>query len=72
MVEEAATQYSPALVANYTYDLVKDFNSLYQQVSILGEPDPGHRQFRVQLTQKVGEVIRQGTDLLGIQVPDRM
>lgn len=72
VVEEAATQYSPALVANYTYDLVKDFNSLYQQVSILGEPDPGHRQFRVQLTQKVGEVIRQGTDLLGIQVPDRM
>ncbi len=72
VVEEAAAQYSPALVANYTYDLVKDFNSLYQQVSILGEPDPGHRQFRVQLTQKVGEVVRQGTSLLGIQVPDRM
>ena len=72
VVREAADQHSPALVANYTYELVKDFNSLYQQVSILGEPDPVHRQFRVQLTQKVGEVIRQGTSLLGIQVPDRM
>ena len=72
VVQEAAANYSPALVANYTYDLVKDFNSLYQQVSILGETDPLHRRFRVQLTQKVGEVIRQGTALLGIDVPERM
>jgi arginyl-tRNA synthetase len=72
IVEEAAAQHSPALVANYTYELVKDFNSLYQQVSILGETDTVHRKFRVQLTEKVGEVIRQGTSLLGIRVPDRM
>ena len=72
VVEEAAAQYSPALVANYTYDLVKDFNSFYQQITILGEPNSAHRAFRVQLTQKVGEVVRQGTALLGIQVPERM
>jgi arginyl-tRNA synthetase len=71
-VEEAALQYSPALIANYTYDLVKDFNSLYQQVSILGEPDEVRKQFRVQLTEKVGRVIRDATALLGIDVPQRM
>jgi arginyl-tRNA synthetase len=72
VVEEAAAQYSPALIANYTYDLVKDFNSFYQQITILGESNEAHRRFRVQLTQKVGEVVRQGTSLLGIQVPERM
>jgi arginyl-tRNA synthetase len=72
VVEDAAMQYSPALVANYTYDLVKDFNSFYQQVSILGETDEVHRHFRVQLTEKVGAVIRDATSLLGIDVPQRM
>ncbi len=72
VIAEAAAQYSPALVANYTYDLVKDFNSLYQQLSILGEEHPDHRIFRVQLTAKVGEVIRSATALLGIEVPERM
>ncbi|MEJ2583634.1 MAG: arginine--tRNA ligase [Robiginitalea sp.] len=72
VVEEAAAQYSPALIANYTYDLVKDFNSFYQQITILGEPNIAHRRFRVQLTHKVGEVVRQGTALLGIDVPERM
>ena len=72
MVVEAAAQYSPALVANYTYDLVKDFNSFYQQITILGEANEAHRRFRVQLTRKVGEVVRQGTALLGIDVPERM
>jgi len=72
VVEEAAAQYSPALVANYTYDLVKDFNSFYQQITILGEPNPAHRRFRVQLTHMVGEVVRKGTSLLGIDVPQRM
>jgi arginyl-tRNA synthetase len=72
VVEDAAAQYSPALVANYTYDLVKNFNSLYQQVSILGEPEEVRKQFRVQLTEKVGRVIRDATALLGIDVPQRM
>jgi arginyl-tRNA synthetase len=72
VVEEAAAQYSPALIANYTYDLVKDFNSFYQQITILGEANEAHRRFRVQLTHKVGEVVRKGTSLLGIDVPQRM
>ena len=72
VVLEAAAQYSPALIANFTYDLVKDFNSLYQQVSILGETNTHHRNFRVQLAQKVGAVIDAAMSLLGIEVPERM
>ena len=71
-VQLAAENFSPALIANYTYDLVKEFNSFYQQVSILGEPDEQKKQFRVQLSQKVGEVIQSAFRLLGIDVPERM
>jgi arginyl-tRNA synthetase len=71
-VQLAAENFSPALLANYTYDLVKEFNSFYQQVSILGEPDEQKKQFRVQLSQKVGEVIQSAFRLLGIDVPERM
>lgn len=68
----AAENYSPALIANYVYDLVKEFNSFYQQVSILGEADESKKILRVRLSKKVGEVIRSAFQLLGIQVPDRM
>jgi len=68
----AADNYSPALIANYTYDLVKEFNSFYQQVSILGESDAQKRDFRIQLAGKVGEVIQSAFRLLGIEVPQRM
>ena len=71
-IQLAAENYSPALVANYTYDLVKEFNSFYQQVSILGEADESKKMLRVQLSQKVGEVIQFAFKLLGIEVPDRM
>ncbi|RNC89322.1 MAG: arginine--tRNA ligase [Allomuricauda sp.] len=71
-VLEAADSYSPALIANYTYDLVKEFNSFYQQVSILGETDTAKRHFRVLLSKKVGEVIGDSFILLGINVPERM
>ncbi|MGB5227800.1 MAG: arginine--tRNA ligase [Eudoraea sp.] len=71
-VKLAAENYSPALIANYTYDLVKEFNSFYQQVSILGESEEEIRIFRVQLAKKVGEVIKSAFQLLGIQVPVRM
>lgn len=67
-----ASQYSPALIANYTYDLVKKFNSFYQQVSILGEVEMPKKIFRVQLSKKVGEVIASSFKLLGIDVPERM
>lgn len=68
----AAENYSPALIANYVYDLVKEFNSFYQQVSILGEADENKKILRVRLSKKVGEVIQSAFQLLGIQVPDRM
>ncbi|MCL6264999.1 arginine--tRNA ligase [Flagellimonas myxillae] len=71
-VQLAAENYSPALIANYTYDLVKEFNSFYQQVSILGEPNEDKKHLRVQLSRKVGEVIASAFRLLGIHVPDRM
>ena len=71
-IQLAAENYSPALIANYTYDLVKEFNSFYQNVSILGEQDEHKKIFRVQLAEKVSEVIKSAFGLLGIQVPDRM
>lgn len=71
-IQLAAENYSPAVIANYTYDLVREFNSLYQQVSILGETDTEKKVLRVQLSQKVGEVIQTGFRLLGISVPERM
>ena len=72
VIQAAAAQYSPALVANYTYDLVKDFNSFYQQVPILAEADVPLRRFRTQLSKKVGEVIAASVKLLGMEVPERM
>ncbi|MBD0778138.1 arginine--tRNA ligase [Maribacter sp. ANRC-HE7] len=71
-IQLAAENYSPALIANYTYDLVREFNSFYQQVSILGESDAQKKIRRVQLSKKVGEVIQSAFLLLGIQVPERM
>ncbi len=71
-IQLAAENYSPALIANYTYDLVKEFNSFYQQVSILGESSEQKKILRVQLSKKVGEIIQSAFLLLGIQVPERM
>ncbi|MBT8289191.1 MAG: arginine--tRNA ligase, partial [Muriicola sp.] len=72
VIQAAAEQFSPALIANYIYDLVKEFNSFYQQVSILGEEEEAIREFRVLLSAEVAGVIKRGFALLGIQVPDRM
>lgn len=72
VIQDAAKNHSPALVANYTYDLVKEYNSFYQTVSILGEEDEMKKIFRVQLSKKVGEVIKSAFGLLGIAVPERM
>lgn len=68
----AAENHSPALIANYTYELVKAFNSFYQNVTILGTEDDTEKKFRVQLSESVGEVIKSSFGLLGIQVPERM
>jgi arginyl-tRNA synthetase len=72
IIQLAAANYSPALIANYAYDLVKEFNSFYQNFSILGEEDDTKKAFRVQLSKKVGEVIASTFTLLGIEVPERM
>ena len=72
VIQSAAAQHSPALIANYTYDLVKEFNSFYQQVSILGEENQDKKVFRVQLAKAVGNTIKNAFSLLGINVPERM
>ncbi|WP_264522428.1 arginine--tRNA ligase [Flavobacterium sp. N1994] len=72
VIQNAAHNHSPALVANYTYELVKEYNSFYQSVSILGEEDSDKKTFRVQLSKKLSEIIKSAFKLLGIQVPDRM
>lgn len=72
VIQNAAHSHSPALIANYTYDLVKEYNSFYQSVSILGETDLLTKVFRVQLSQKVGQTIKSAFKLLGIEVPERM
>jgi arginyl-tRNA synthetase len=72
VIQSAAYNHSPALIANYTYDLVKGYNSFYQSVSILGEDYLPAKIFRVQLSQKVGATIQSAFKLLGIEVPERM
>lgn len=72
VIQNAAENHSPALVANFTYDLVKEFNSFYQQVSILGEENHDKKVFRVQLSKSVGNTIKNAFQLLGIEVPERM
>jgi len=72
VIQNAATNHSPALLANYTYDLVKEYNSFYQTVSILGEENATKKTFRVQLSKKVSDTIQSAFKLLGIEVPERM
>ena len=72
IIQQAAANHSPALIANYTYDLVKEFNSFYQNVSILGEENQDKKIIRVQLSKKVSDIIKSAFSLLGIEVPERM
>jgi len=72
VIQNAAQNHSPALIANYTYDLVREYNSFYQAVSILGEEDLIKKIFRVQLSKKVADTIALAFQLLGIDVPERM
>lgn len=71
-IQLAAENYSPALIANYTYDLVKEFNSFYQNVPILATDNETEKAFRVKISKAVGEVIKSAFALLGIEVPERM
>ncbi|MDG3580933.1 arginine--tRNA ligase [Galbibacter pacificus] len=72
VIQNAASNFSPALIANYVYDLVKEFNSFYQNVSILGAENTSEKITRVQLSKKVSEIIADALSLLGITVPERM
>ncbi|MBE9489744.1 MAG: arginine--tRNA ligase [Bacteroidetes bacterium] len=72
VIQNAAEHHSPALIANYTYDLVKTFNSFYQNVTILGADTQNEKIFRVQLSKTVANTIKNAFSLLGIEVPERM
>jgi arginyl-tRNA synthetase len=72
VIQNAATQYSPALIANYAYELSKEFSSFYQNVPVLGAETEYEKVFRIQLSKKVGETIKSAFGLLGIEVPERM
>lgn len=71
-VAEAGRTYSPALIANYVYDLVKEYNQYYHDYSVLREEDEAVRAFRIMLSANVAKVVKSGMALLGIEVPTRM
>ena len=71
-IHEAGVTYSPALIANYVYELVKEFNQYYHGYTILGEEDASVRAFRLALSNQVATIARRGIALLGIEVPSRM
>ncbi|MEW7292358.1 arginine--tRNA ligase [Aquimarina sp. 2304DJ70-9] len=72
IIQNAAKDLSPAIIANYTYDLVKSYNSFFQNVSIFGADSDQEKLFRVQLSKSVGNTIKSAFKLLGINVPNRM
>jgi arginyl-tRNA synthetase len=71
-VKEAGDNYSPAIIANYCYDLVKEFNQFYHEHSILSEPNKDQLNFRLILSATVAQIIKKGMNLLGIEMPERM
>ena len=72
VVKQAGEDYSPSVIANYTYDLVKEYNQFYHDFSILREENEAVRIFRITLSANVAKVVRLGMGLLGIEVPSRM
>ncbi|MDG1045534.1 MAG: arginine--tRNA ligase [Bacteroidia bacterium] len=72
VITSAANNYNPSEVANAVYELAKTFNKFYHELTILGEQDQNTRSFRITLSNMVGETIKHGFNLLGIQVPERM
>ena len=72
IINESARTYNPSLVANYIYNSVKEYNSYYQTVKILSGDNDSIISFRVALSDMLGKVIKDGMDLLGIDVPNRM
>lgn len=72
VVKQAGDEFSPAVIANYIYDIVKEYNQFYHDCSILSEKEPAVCNFRLALSVCVGKVIKTGMSLLGIEMPDRM
>ncbi|MDU1891922.1 MAG: arginine--tRNA ligase [Dysgonomonas sp.] len=72
IVKQAGDEYNPALIANYIYDLVKEYNQFYHDYTILGEENTTLRDFRLMLSEEVAKIVKSGMSLLGIEVPDRM
>ena len=72
VVRQAADDYNPSVIANYCYDLAKEFNQFYHDFSIMREPNRDLKMFRLVLAQNVGKIIKLGTGLLGIEAPERM
>jgi arginyl-tRNA synthetase len=72
VVKQAGTDYSPSVIANYTYDLVKEYNQFYHDFSILREENEDLKIFRLVLSANIGKVIKLAMGLLGIEVPERM
>ncbi len=72
VIQNAASEYSPALIANYVYDLAKTFNGFYTKHSVLNETAENIKLFRLSLIEEVADVIKKGMGLLGIQVPEKM
>ena len=72
VVRQAGTDYNPSIIANYCYDLVKEYNQFYHDFSILREENAHLKLFRLALSQNVGKIVRLGMGLLGIEVPERM
>jgi arginyl-tRNA synthetase len=72
VVKEAGDTYSPACIANYIYELVREFNRFYHDYSILHEADETVKLLRIVLSENVAKIIRSGMSLLGIEVPERM
>ncbi|MBR2637643.1 MAG: arginine--tRNA ligase [Bacteroidaceae bacterium] len=72
VIRQAGTDYSPSGIANYAYELAKEYNQFYHDFSILREEDAAVKSFRIKLTRNVGKVIKSAMNLLGIEVPERM
>ena len=72
VVRQSGEEFSPALIANYIYDLVKEYNQFYHDFTILKEENEALKQFRLVLSESTATIIKTGMKLLGIEVPERM
>ncbi len=72
VVNDASGQLNPSIIANYAYELAREYNQFYHEYSILNEPEPERRDFRILLSERVADAIRSAMWLLGIEMPDRM